>query len=79
MTGRARGKLARWAKTYYREQMDLQSWLMVKAEEQEVLNQSESSESLSEDDEYEILQQVIILLAKDIAEGKFKQLFLGDK
>jgi hypothetical protein len=79
MTGRARGKLARWAKTYYREQMDLQGWLMVKAEEQEVLNESESSETLSEADEYEILQEIITLLAKDIAEGKFKQLFVGEK
>jgi hypothetical protein len=79
MTSRARGKLARWAKTYYREQMDLQGWLMLQAEEQEVLNQVESSENLSEDDEYEILQQIIILLAEDIEEGKFKQLFFGAK
>jgi hypothetical protein len=79
MTARARGKLARWAKTYYREQMDLQGWLMVKAEEQEVLNQVESSENLSEDDEYEILQEIILQLAKDIGEGKFKQLFVGEK
>ncbi|MGA2641709.1 MAG: hypothetical protein ABSG21_12505 [Spirochaetia bacterium] len=78
MTNRARGKLARWAKTYYREQMDLPGWLMVKAEEQEILNEAESSESLSEEDEYEILQQIIILLAKDIAAGKFKQLFFGE-
>ena len=79
MTNRARSKLARWAKTYYREQMDLQDWLMVKAEQQEVLNEEESSESLSDDDEYEILQEIITLLAKDIAEGKFKQLFIGEK
>ena len=79
MTGRARGKLARWAKTYYRDQMDLQGWLMVKAEELEVLNEAESSENLSENDEYEILQQIILLLAKDIEEGKFKQLFFGEK
>lgn len=77
MTNRARTKLARWAKIYYREQMDLQSWLMVKAEQQEVLNERESSESLSDDDEYKILQQIIILLAKDVEEGKFKQLFFG--
>ena len=42
MTGRARGKLARWAKTYFREQMDLPGWLMLKAEEEEVLSQAES-------------------------------------
>jgi hypothetical protein len=58
--------------------MDLPGWLMVKAEEQEILNEAESSESLSEEDEYEILQQIIILLAKDIAAGKFKQLFFGE-
>jgi hypothetical protein len=79
MTSKARGKLARWAKTYYREQMDLPGWLMVKAEEQEVLNQAESSENLTEADEYEILKQIIILLAQDIEEGRFKQLFLGEK
>jgi hypothetical protein len=77
MTDRARRKLARWAKTYYRDQMDLQGWLMVKAEEQEVLNEAESSENLSGDDEYEILQEIIILLAKEIEEDKFKQLFFG--
>lgn len=79
MTNRARTKLARWAKTYYREQMDLPSWLMLKAEEQEVLNEAESSESLSAEDEYEILQLIIIQLAKNIEEGKFKQLFYGEK
>jgi hypothetical protein len=79
MTGRARIKLARWAKTYYRDQMDLQGWLMVKAEEQEVLDETESSENLSDDDEYEILQEIIILLGKDIEEGKFKQLLFGEK
>jgi hypothetical protein len=52
---------------------------MVKAEEQEVLNQAESSENLTEADEYEILKQIIILLAQDIEEGRFKQLFLGEK
>jgi len=52
---------------------------MAKAEEQEVLNETESSESLSEDDEYEILQQIIILLVEDIAQGKFKKLFFGEK
>jgi hypothetical protein len=78
MTGRARGKLARWAKTSFRDQMDLHGWLMVKAEEQEVLSEAESSESLSENDEYEILLQIILLLAKDIDEGKFKQLFYGE-
>jgi hypothetical protein len=77
MTGRARGKLARWAKTYFREQMDLPGWLMLKAEEEEVLNEAESSENLSEDDEYEILQEIIVLLAEDIEEGKFKQLLFG--
>ena len=79
MTGRARGKLARWAKTYYREQMDLPGWLMLKAEEEEVLNEAESSENLSEDDEYEILQEIIVLLIDDIEEGKFKQLFFEKK
>ena len=79
MTRRAELKLARWAKSYYREQMDLPGWLMVKAEEQEVLNESESSESLSENDECEILELIIIQLAKDIEEGKFKQLFFGEK
>ncbi|MGA2378967.1 MAG: hypothetical protein ABSG85_06625 [Spirochaetia bacterium] len=79
MTGRARGKLARWAKTYYREQMDLPGWLMLKAEAEEVLNEAESSENLSEDDEYEILQQIIMLLVDDIAEGEFKQIFFGEK
>ena len=79
MTSRARGKLARWARVYYREQMDLTSWIMEKAEEEEILDEKESSESLSEEDEYEILQEIIILLAKDIAEGKFKQLSDGEK
>ena len=59
--------------------MDLRGWLMVKAEELEVLNEAESSENLSENDEYEILQQIILLLAKDIEEGKFKQLFFEEK
>jgi hypothetical protein len=79
MTSRARTKLAKWARAYYREQMDLQGWLMMKAEEQEVLNEEESSESLSEADEYEILQEIITLLGKDVEEGKFKQLFYGEK
>lgn len=77
MTRRAELKLARWAKTYYREQMDLPSWLMVKAEEQEVLDEAESSENLSGEDECEILQEIIIQLAKDIEQGKFKRLFFG--
>ena len=52
---------------------------MLKAEAEEVLNEAESSENLSEDDEYEILQQIIMLLVDDIAEGKFKQIFFGEK
>jgi hypothetical protein len=52
---------------------------MLKAEAEEVLNEAESSENLSEDDEYEILQQIIMLLVDDIAEGEFKQIFFGEK
>jgi hypothetical protein len=59
--------------------MDLPGWLMLKAEAEEVLNEAESSENLSEDDEYEILQQIIMLLVDDIAEGEFKQIFFGEK
>jgi hypothetical protein len=41
MTRKVEIKLARIAKAYYRDQMDLPDWLMVKAEEQEVLKQTE--------------------------------------
>lgn len=73
----SRGKLARFAMAYYRDQMDLHDWLLERAEEQEVLDETESTESLSDEDEYEVLQQIIVLLAKEIEDGKFKQLFFG--